>query len=142
MISRIELGQLTVDAFLDFFHASLQFGAVKFRAWLFTALNLMPSMATNFSLDNPNCWQSTTNWQQAQRMALLLFFMDPITSSSPLAPRPTPSSSTNRQADCRPVESLITHIPSRECPASILRILGRAHQSTAFQHHATGKRHL
>ncbi|MOA46459.1 hypothetical protein D3C78_1689730 [compost metagenome] len=47
---------------------------VKLRSRLFTALNLLPSMAIRFSSKSPNCWHSTTNWRQTPRMPLLLSF--------------------------------------------------------------------
>jgi hypothetical protein len=48
------------------------YALVKLRSLLFTALNLLPSMATTASENRSSCWHKTTNRRQALRIALPL----------------------------------------------------------------------
>ncbi len=55
--------------FLNLGHAPLHLGGVKFRSRLFTALNLLPSIATLACVSRPIRRQSSTNRTQTWRMA-------------------------------------------------------------------------
>jgi hypothetical protein len=64
-IGAIELAQVSTDAFLDLRHAP----RVKLRSRLFTALNLLPSIATVGFATGAHCRHSAMNFAQTFRIA-------------------------------------------------------------------------
>src|ERR1700757_3537447 len=73
-IGGVKLAQIPRHTLIDLRKAALHlragnFARVKFLSRLFTALNLLPSIATLAFVRRPICRQSATNWTQTLRIA-------------------------------------------------------------------------